>query len=270
MYNPFVKLVSKKEIPLYVERPVSEKSPWNIVPVGIGTNKKKISIDFDKNPHILITGNAGSGKSNLQKLLLLHCLDNSNDWDFIGFSCEKQDLEPYKNKNPNILGYTSLEQAVPALRIIHEEMMNRYALMKEYNINSFKELPDHLKSLMVVIDDANILFTVSGINNDEDKKKDMLRHEALTLVEDMARIGRTSGIHIVISTQRFDAHVFDEELRVNLSCRITMSHLSSSASMVVFGDTSGAEIEHKAIGRSYMMQNNENQHFQSYLAPRQE
>ena len=69
--------------------------------------------------------------------------------------------------------------------------------------------------LICIIDEVAELIEPTGIKTTEGREEDALKQEIVSLVKSITQLGRSSGMHIVLSTQRNDAPIFyNQELNV--------------------------------------------------------
>jgi DNA segregation ATPase FtsK/SpoIIIE-like protein len=77
--------------------------------------------------------------------------------------------------------------------------------------------------LLIVIDEAAELLTPSGGRSQEDKEEDAEKAEAVTIMKSITQLGRSSGIHMIICTQRNDATIIPGVIQNNplsLDCKL--------------------------------------------------
>lgn len=56
--------------------------------------------------------------------------------------------------------------------------------------------------LLVVIDESAELLKPSGVKNKEGKEEDQLKQEMAMIIQSLAQLGRSAGVHLIICTQR--------------------------------------------------------------------
>ena len=65
--------------------------------------------------------------------------------------------------------------------------------------------------LMCILDECAELIEPSGVKTIEGKEEDALKAEIVGLVKSVTQLGRSSGMHIIIATQRNDALRLDRK-----------------------------------------------------------
>jgi len=234
--------------------------PWNKIPIGLGVDSEIVYWDVVKEPHSLIVGATGSGKSVYQRSLILHTLLHSDEWRFMGIDLKKVELSPYKKYTKVVLDIgDDLRSGVEVIEAAYKEMMKRYEAMESQGFNYFKDLKDdkdeELPAIMVMLDEASMFLSLEGIQTDEGIITDGLHMQAQHLVGTIARLGRAAGIHLAISTQRPDATFLKSELKANLDFRVAAGRLSPTPSNLTLGTDKATQlpgdIRGRALIRSY-------------------
>lgn len=95
------------------------------------------------------------------------------------------------------------EDILPELEICldneHWIVINRNCVDKCYS--------DAMPRLLIVVDEIAELTQKSGIKTAEGKAQDALRDEIISNIQSITQLGRSSGIHCILCTQRNDASV---------------------------------------------------------------
>ena len=164
----------------------------------------------DDPPHALIGGPSGSGKTNLiyawlgalaarygPDELALYLLDFKEGVSFARFAPGPRDpswLPQVRLAGVNVNG--DREFGLAMLRHLGEELRARAQAAKRYEATKLSELraedPDgHWPRIVAVIDEFQVLLA----------GRDAVADEAVTLLEDLARRGRSQGIHLVLASQ---------------------------------------------------------------------
>ena len=104
-------------------------------------------------------------------------------------------------------------------------------------------------------------------NTDEGKAADELKGEAIMIIGSIARLGRASGVHLVIATQRPDASLIPGEVRDNLSVRVGCGRLKPSASLMMFDSGIGQRVHASPRGGMYVQIHGTGNMGQGFFAP---
>ena len=194
-------------------------------------------------PHLLIAGATGSGKSILLNTLV-SCLlmeKTPEELRLILIDPKRVELTPY-NGVPHLLSpaIVEVDKVVGTLRGIANEMMKRYRTFEASgvrNIESYnKQSSEKMPMLLVVIDElADLMMTAST-----DVERVLCR---------LAQMGRATGIHLIIATQRPSVNVLTGLIKANFPTRISFTVTSQIDSRTIL-DTMGAE---KLLGKGDML-----------------
>lgn len=262
----FVRCKPVSHLPKNAPYPGSGDQPWNKIPVGEGA-EGAVCWDVTQAPHMLVCGPTGTGKSVLQRNIFFHLVQHSDRWSFIGIDPKRVELKPYAKYTDTVLGIgTNLEDGVELVRFADNLMNERYQMMEDMGENNFMDLPDPPKAIFIMVDETFMFLSPSGVKSDEGKEMDELKAEAAVLLGNIARLGRASGVHLLLATQRPDATVIKGELKNNLDARIACGRMDQTPSMMVL-DSIGATLLPPIRGRGVFRQNSQEEQFQGYFAP---
>ncbi len=202
-----------------------------------------------KLPHMLIAGTTGSGKSVCMNSIIISLLYKASPEDvkLIMVDPKMVELGIY-NGIPHLLipVVTDAKKAAGSLQWAVTEMMRRYKAMSEAGVRDlesynsimvsqgeeFKKLPQ----VVVIIDELADLMLVAA----KEVEESICR---------IAQMGRASGIHLIIATQRPSADVITGLMKANIPSRIAFAVASAMESRIIL-DTQGAE---KLVGRGDML-----------------
>jgi hypothetical protein len=164
----------------------------------------------DASPHALIGGPSGSGKTNFLFAMIgsmavryspdeleLYLLDFKEGVSFAQFAPGRRD--PSWLPHARLVGVninTDREFGLALLRFLADEMRRRAEAAKAHEVTKLEELRvadphGRWPRIVAVIDEFQYLFA----------ERDAVTREATGLLEDVARRGRSQGIHLVLSSQ---------------------------------------------------------------------
>lgn len=200
---------------------VKIESYKDILPVGEHeiTFSKDIIWNWKRCPHILLTGNTGSGKSQLTQYIIsclieqgvrvIYC-DPKNDDDMRFFMKNKHAV--YVTKQNDIAG---------VVRETEEEVRLRETDLQNIGIEEAEFNP------VFLIFDEMIAFAKTA-----DKKT---YEETSKRLSTIVVTGRSKRVYAGIILQRPDTSFIEGAIRDNLSCRICMGQMSESVYKMAFG-----------------------------------
>lgn len=223
------------------------KSPLSFA-VGKDIGGASIVGDIAKLPHMLIAGTTGSGKSVCMNSLIVSLLYKASPEQvkLIMIDPKMVELGVY-NGIPHLLipVVTDPKKAAGSLQWAVTEMMRRYRMMADAGVRNLEEYNklaavsdeyEAMPQIVVVIDELADLMLVAA--------KDV--EEAICRV---AQMGRASGIHLIVATQRPSADVITGLMKANIPSRIAFAVASAIESRIIL-DTIGAE---KLVGKGDML-----------------
>ena len=215
-------------------------SGWSPLSVWLGKDiaGKAIGTDLAKQPHILIAGTTGSGKSGCVNAMLSSILLRSspNELRMVLVDPKRVELNHYEGI-PHLLTpvVTSPRLAANVLANLIKEMEERYGVMSRAKTRSLNELNRVRQSkgerplpyILCVIDELADLMMVAPA----DVEDSIIR---------LAQKSRAVGIHLVLATQRPSADVITGMIKANVPARIAFAVSSQTDSRVIL-DQNGAE-----------------------------
>ncbi len=213
---------------------------WSPLSVWLGKDiaGKAIGTDLAKQPHILIAGTTGSGKSGCVNAMLSSVLLRSdpNEVRMVLVDPKRVELNHYEGI-PHLLTpvVTSPRLAANVLGNLIKEMEERYGVMSRTKTRNLVELnrvrakqgERPLPYILCVIDELADLMMVAPA----DVEDSIIR---------LAQKSRAVGIHLVLATQRPSADVITGMIKANVPARIAFAVSSQTDSRVIL-DQNGAE-----------------------------
>ena len=213
---------------------------WSPLAVWLGKDiaGKAIGTDLAKQPHVLVAGTTGSGKSGCVNAMLSSILLRAtpNEVRLVLVDPKRVELNHYEHV-PHLLTpvVTSPRLAANVLGNLIKEMEERYSLMSAAKTRSLTELnrarlgagERPLPYVLCVIDELADLMMVAPAEVEDS-------------VIRLAQKSRAVGIHLVLATQRPSADVITGLIKANVPARIAFAVSSQTDSRVIL-DQNGAE-----------------------------
>jgi DNA segregation ATPase FtsK/SpoIIIE, S-DNA-T family len=213
---------------------------WSPLTVWLGKDiaGKAIGTDLAKQPHILVAGTTGSGKSGCVNAMLSSILLRAtpNDVRMVLIDPKQVELNLYESI-PHLLTpvVTSPRLAANVLQNLIKEMEERYTLMSRSRTRNIIEMnrlrvaegERPLPYILCVIDElADLMMVAPGEVEDS-----IIR---------LAQKSRAVGIHLVLATQRPSVDIITGMIKTNVPARIAFAVSSGTDSRVIL-DSNGAE-----------------------------
>ena len=213
--------------------------------LGLGTGGEVAAADLAKMPHLLIAGSTGTGKSVCINSVIASIIMQNSPWEvrMLLIDPKRVELTPY-NGIPHLIEpvIVEVEKAVLMLKGMIQEMLRRYKIFEEAgvrNIEGYNEklpLDQKMPLLVVAVDElADLMMSASS-----DIERSITR---------LAQLGRATGIHLVVATQRPSVDVVTGLIKANFPSRISFAVASQVDSRTIL-DSVGAE---KLLGRGDML-----------------
>lgn len=99
-----------------------------------------------------------------QRNIIHACIMRPEHWRFLGIDLKRVELSSYRAYSNVVLGVaTILEHALEVLRFAQQTMMTRYTDLEQLGYNNFLDLPEAGPALLVMVDEATELLSLSGI-----------------------------------------------------------------------------------------------------------
>ncbi len=191
-----------------------------------------IKADIRELPHLLIAGSTGGGKSAFFRQVFMSLLKNSQYLQVYLLDLKRGIEVKEFAQLPNVRVAKDELEAVKLLQSLHEEMQRRFAFMEQNGIKKI-DPKTHKKDLIVIgIDEASVLYGKTTGN----KEKAVQVAKARELTDELAKLARAAGIHLVIATQKPLKESLDTKTLENLTGRMIFKMSTHAGSNVALGN----------------------------------
>ncbi|NLT06421.1 MAG: DNA translocase FtsK [Solirubrobacterales bacterium] len=221
---------------------VAQEPPGGWSPLAVWLGKdidgRAIGIDLAQQPHVLVAGTTGAGKSGCVNAMLSSILMRAtpNEVRLVLVDPKQVELNLYE-QIPHLLTpvVTSPRLAANVLQNLIGEMEERYSLMSKARTRKLEELnrarvrdgERPLPYVLCVIDElADLMMIAPG--------------EVEDAIIRLAQKSRAVGIHLLLATQRPSADIITGMIKANVPARIAFAVSSQTDSRVIL-DQNGAE-----------------------------
>ena len=190
---------------------------------------KDVTWDFIEEPHLLIGGGTGGGKT-VVLMTIIYALAK------IGF------IDICDPKNSDLAGlkkipvfhnrvYTNKEDIINCFKENVEFMEKRYKLMSSsHKFQAGKNFTHYdMKPKFILVDEWAALM--AKIDRDYSQQAELMEYLSQLVLE-----GRQAGVFIIFAMQRPDGEFIKTALRDNFMKRLSVGHLESTGYDMMFGD----------------------------------
>ncbi|KMY63356.1 chromosome partitioning protein ParA [Geobacillus stearothermophilus] len=181
------------------------------LPIICGMNRhgQYVAYDAISEPHLLIAGESGSGKSTQLRSILTTLIQYYGE-DRLHIYCadlKMSEFHIFKRCRQVKSVCTTVDQLKRMLRFIKSEMARRSQLLNEKEVAHINDLPESERPpiILVCIDELVIAKDDKEIMN--------------TLIQ-LVAIGRALNMIVILSMQRPSADILDTKIRANLTVRM--------------------------------------------------
>ena len=196
------------------------KQKGNLIPI-----MKNLTLDYNKVTSMAIAGNSGSGKS-YALTYFLSMLKNFSDLIIIDPKFDTPSrwarahqipvIHPHENRSKSDFVSEINENLSKCLTIIHK----RQAILFENPRHDFKHLT-------IVIDE--VLALSEGVNK-------TIKDSFFSLLSQLALLGRSTRVHLLLVSQRFDHTTIPVSVREQLNVLIQIGHINQKPTHLLFPD----------------------------------
>lgn len=224
--------------------------------LGNDPNGEVVTLELNAfNPHILIGGTTGSGKSVFMKSVIYSLLASYSvdHVQVVVLDTKKVDYEAFSIFTFHYIQVvTSCESCINVLENTLQEVRQRYELFKQHKVKNIQEynaqVEKPLKYLILFCDEFADLVTY-------DKPK------VTKLIQSITQISRASGIHLIIATQNPTAAIVSNIIKACFPARICLRVASKLNSRAILGVDDGVDL--KGQGDALLQTEKGLQRFQS-------
>lgn len=222
----------------------TERRSKLMIPAGVREGKRLVWVSMADNPHALIAGTTGGGKSNMGHVILCTLIDRHTPDELRVLLVDLKggiDLSQYES-TPHLVGkiVRNVPQVYPLLQTLDKEMERRFKLLLDNhckNIDIYNSRYDEkLPHVFMFIDEFQQVLT------GENKNKTM------ELLGKILAQGRAPGVHLIITTQTPKTDVLPTMFQSNIGLKIVGRMETQAASMTALQNAEATRLP-KVPGR---------------------
>ena len=173
-------------------------------------------INMLEQPHLMIAGATGSGKSVAVSGLILTALTKTNA-QFILIDPKRVELVQYRHLKRCIVYASEPDEMTKAITTALEITEGRYKRMQAQGVRKWQG-----DDVYIVIDEFADLMTTQG-------------KQITPLIQRLAQIGRAASVHIILCTQCPTRDVIPTKIKVNFDARLGLRTRSRQDSINILG-----------------------------------
>lgn len=203
------------------------------IPFATGVEGEPVEYNFRVDPHLLIAGASGGGKSVLMQSLMFGALMRGYD---LYISDPTKAGADFKFAEPYAKAFTStVFEAAAMMKGIYAEVMRRKGLVAAAGVGNYRDLPEDVRPrhMVLVLDEFTSLMGQDPVppasdDPEMDSEREMIiatnaaRTQIGVYTGKVAREARFVGLTLFLATQKLSAKMLDTipgagDLKVNLS-----------------------------------------------------
>lgn len=231
---------------------------------SIGKDRIKNYVgDFSENPHFLVAGESGGGKSAFLRQLFTTIKVNHPESQFLLMDL-KAGLEFEHLKGvPGVRVICEIQDVSSALQNVVTNIHLRIQKLKEKNYNDIKQFfnsPEYRRMTVeekeshalghrtfVMVDECAEIF-LFGLGHKPEHTR-----EIRACMSKITRLGRACGVHVILATQRPDKNAVDPQVKSNLTSTVCYRLHDIGGSLAVLGTGRATDLP-KIAGRAILSQ----------------
>lgn len=218
-------------IPVIPEQQWWKSASTSGLSVDVGTASRADKLLFEMSDAIvngLVVGRVGSGKTNLLHVIIQQLCTKYSPSELVLYLIDLKQAEFHAygaHRLPHakvVASKTDRAFCLNVLQDVHTEMERRNAQFTDVlrthkkavaNLHQYREVTgESLPQLLLIADEFTVLFNVD----------DKITVEARRLIEQIARLGRSSGIHLLLSTQALQTQTLNAAIKDQFVMRIAL------------------------------------------------
>lgn len=219
--------------------------------LGIDHTGNKTILELTTQPHVLIGGQTGSGKSVFLKNIIANIIISKSMSEVVFSFIDTKRLDlPLFSECPQVLDIAkTVKDSYDIFKTLLRECELRYKNLESKRVSSLHEwnekFPDNKYHFYVlVVDELADLLMQDKEFRDDPNNENCIEAENIKPIpfylQRLVQISRAAGIHMIAGTQRPSHKILSGDIKNNFPCRIGMKVPTHFDSQVILGEQ-GAE-----------------------------
>ncbi|HEY1644832.1 MAG TPA: FtsK/SpoIIIE domain-containing protein [Candidatus Saccharimonadales bacterium] len=221
------------------------KSPVDVaIPLLMGqtTTGQWFTIDLANQPHMLMAGTTGGGKSVFLAEILCGIAVTKKESEIDIYLVDTKQLDlPLFQALPHVKAVMTkitqvhqvLDSLIKLVRSRTDQMTGLARNIREWN--AITEYQDQMKYKLLVIDELADVMDLDVSTFGTGKKRDG-RETIEQKLKTLTQISRAAGIHVIAATQRPSVEVISGDIKANFPMRLSFKLPTSADSRVILGE----------------------------------
>lgn len=203
---------------------------------GLSHLREELKVSMFKFPHVLVSGQTGSGKSEIIRMAIANLIKNFSDREVQFYFSDLSGMNDFDifQKCSNTKGYArNIEESEKLFNYLFHIYEKRLSIFSNKNCKNIKEYnKEHqdkkMSTIYLVLDEFADYFPTSRY-----EKEYRTKMKCYNLLRHMVRKFRKVGIFLIIGIQRPDTTILDPSLKSGLCTKIGFSQNNAPSSLVV-------------------------------------
>ena len=220
------------------------KAPENKLFIAKEFDGTPFLLDLDKEAHLLIGGQTGTGKSFLLASILTNLIATNKNIEIYLSQIMKGEIGLFSNcKQVKMTAY-NLEEVAAILRRISKKIDERSKL---FSGKGFKNLTHYnsknknkLKRIFFIVEELSFFMP----NDSDPSSVNSLKNECWNKILDLVKAGRSAGIHFISVTQRSTCANLPSEVKAQMCC-LTTQQRSAIDSMNIIESPDAKDLQER-------------------------
>ena len=211
------------------------------LPVAVGASRfGPLWADLARLPHLLVGGLTGGGKSAFLRQLLVGLVLRLPPERLRLVVLDLKGIEfGLLERLPHLMAPVArdVDAAVEVLAVVSAELDRRQGLFAGAGVETLggwnrARSGVALPYVLVVVDECAELAAAEVADRDERAR----RQQALAHLSRLCRLGRASGVHVIVSTQRPDADAVPGQVKANIPATVAFRVRNATNSRILLGE----------------------------------
>ena len=255
----------------FSERPYQDAVGDFSVPVGEHNGREVCFRLSNQHIHSFVIGQTGQGKSVLLHDVIAGSILNYSPEDYqvylLDFKMSGEELYHYKDV-PHVRALlasgSDLRITYEVLRDLRDQMQRRSDLMREASARTLEEYngeaSEKIPRILLVVDECQELFRDNTHRQQGDAS---IMIDIRSIIEDVARKGRSQGVHLLFATQTLSGTQLPSVIKNNITDHFLFKCAPEDAEQLVPG--SSRKVQQLTVGNVLLSNTDGETLFQAYL-----